>query len=37
MRLKSVPVLSFEWTDGSLPKIVRESRARYKRICTGSA
>ena len=32
MRLKSVAVLSFEWTDPSLPKIVRESRARYKRI-----
>ena len=32
MRLKSVPVLSFEWTDDSLPKIVRESRRRYKRI-----
>ena len=32
MRLKSVPVLSFEWADDSVPKIVRESRARYKRI-----
>ena len=32
MRLKSVAVLSFEWADDSLPKIVRESRARYKRI-----
>jgi IS5 family transposase len=34
MRLKSVPVLSFAWTDDSLPKIVRESRSRYKRIST---
>jgi len=32
MRLKSVPVLSFEWSDDSLPKIVRESRQRYKRV-----
>ena len=32
MRLKSVPVLSFEWTDDSLPKIVRKHRARYKRV-----
>jgi IS5 family transposase len=32
MRLKSVTVLRFEWADDSLPKIVRESRARYKRI-----
>ena len=32
MRLKKVPMLSFEWTDTSLPKIVRNHRARYKRI-----
>jgi IS5 family transposase len=32
MRLKSVAVLSFEWADDSLPKIVRQSRTRYKRI-----
>jgi len=32
MRLKRVPMLSFEWTDTSLPKIVRNHRARYKRV-----
>jgi len=31
MRLKSVPVLTFHWADDSLPKIVGENRARYKR------
>ena len=32
MRLKSIAVLNFDWADSSLPKIVRQSRARYKRI-----
>lgn len=32
MRLKSVPVLSFEWLDDSLPKTVLEYRAKYQAI-----
>jgi IS5 family transposase len=32
MRLKSVPVLSFEWLDDSLPKAVRDYRAKYEAI-----
>ena len=34
MRLKKVPVLTFEWDDPNLPKIVREAREKYKCIST---
>lgn len=32
MRLKSVPVLSFDWLDDSLPRAVRDYRAKYEAI-----
>jgi hypothetical protein len=34
MRLKKVPVLTFEWDAPQLPKIVREAREKYKRTST---